>query len=142
MGARVNRPSNFTPECFLDYERSGTTRRVQDAEVSSEHETLDPEESKAMALREEGDIIIVFNANGPLLGIGEGKLSTCPELNGLFQPRAIASYKPMKEFAGVPRWLRSRFLNPKEVKPGTMRLLTQESNTATGPIGNLHTTIP
>ena len=104
MGARVNSPTNFTPECFFDNERSGTMRRVQDAEVSSEHETFGTEESKAMALREEGDII-VFNANGTLLRIGEGKLSTSPELNGLVQLRAIASNKPMKELTGVPRRL-------------------------------------
>ena len=104
MGARDHSPPNFTPECLFDNKRSGTVKRVQDAEVSSEQDTLDPEESKSMALREEGDIS-VFNANGPILGIGKGNLSTSLELNGLFQPRAIASNKPMKELTGVPRRL-------------------------------------
>ena len=80
-------------------------RRVQDAEVSSKHEAFDKEESKAMALRNEGDII-VFDAKGPLLEIGEGKLSTSQELNGLFHTRAIASNKPMIELTGVPRWFK------------------------------------
>ena len=58
-------------------------RRVQDAEVSSEHETLDPEESKATALREEGDII-VFNANGPLLGNRRGEAVDKPRTQRTF----------------------------------------------------------
>ena len=123
MEARTHSQTNFTPECLLDIERSSSMRRMQDTEVSSKHETFDTEEGKAMTLSDEGDII-VFNANGPLLGIGEGRLSKIPELNGLVQPRAIASNKPMKELTGVPRRLRSRILNPKEVKPCTMRLLT------------------
>ena len=94
-----------------------------------------------MTLREEGDII-VFNANGPLLEVGEGKLATSPELNRLLQPRAVTSYESMIELAGVPCRFGSGFLNSKEMKLRTMRLLAQESDAATGPVRDLHTAIP
>ena len=92
MGTRVNSPPNFTTEGFLDNKRSGTMRREQDTKVSNEHETLVPENCKAMPFGEECEII-VFNANGTLLGIRRGKLSTSPKLDGLLQPRAITSNK-------------------------------------------------
>jgi hypothetical protein len=141
MDARTHSQTNLTPKGFLDIEWSSSVRRMQDTEIGSKHETFDTEEGKAMTIREEGGII-VFDANGPLLGVGEGKLATGPELNRLLQPRAVASYESMIKLAGIPCRFGSGFLDSKEVELCTMRLLAEETDAAAGPVRNLHTAIP